>query len=345
MRIAHFRSRARMSADATPASWAKATASTSRPGRSFTWRPRLSVPSSKRAGSSSNALRSRALVRAITLSFLFLAVAACRTPGSFTPRTDGVDVRDALEPLIQAVRAAPDDRTAGEAWSRSLADLGMPVEGVKPEPLGKAIRASLPQLESVSASGPSEAREVAAAVGSLHGRSVTARVWLAALRDDTITLDVQPDRIVLNARSSAAAEPRARRALLARAMSSSLLPPTSGSLGPLAGVVYRQSLCAAAALSVAPGGLEDDPRLRARLPLLARELLASLDSAAPAQVDRFFGATADPLLPRGSGAFLSTELGAALIQDLGTAEKVVRLTPGEFRRHASQALQRLAAAP
>lgn len=274
-----------------------------------------------------------------------LAITACRTPGAFTPRTDGVDVRDALEPLVQAVRAAPDDRAAGEAWSRSLADLGMPAEGVKPESLGKAIRASLAQLESISTSGPSEAREVAAAVGTLHGRSVTARVWLAALRDDTPLLD-QPDRLLLNARSPATAGARARRALLARAMSASLLPATAGSLGPLAGAVYRQSLSAAAALSVSPGGLEDDPKLRARLPLLARELLASLDSAAPAQVDRFFGASsADPLLPRGSGAFLCVELGAALTRDLGAAEKVVRLTPGEFRRHASQALQRLAAAP
>lgn len=283
-------------------------------------------------------------VRRAPALLLASTLAACRTPGAFTPSLGGLDVRDTLEPLVQAVRAAPDDRAAGEAWGRSLADLGMPAEGVKPESLGKAIRASLAQLESISAAGPSEAREVAAAVGTLHGRSVTARVWLAALRDDTPLLD-QPDRLLLNARSPATADPRARRALLARAMSGSLLP-VADSLGPLAGTVYRQSLSAAAALSVSPGGLEEDPKLRARLPLLARELLASLDSAAPTQVDRFFGASAaDPLLPRGSGAFLCVELGAALTRDLGSAEKVVRLTPGEFRRHASQALQRLAAAP
>jgi hypothetical protein len=284
-------------------------------------------------------------VRRALLSSTLVVIAACRTPGSFTPRTDSVEVRDTLEPLIKAVRAAPDDRTAGEAWSRSLADLGMPADGVKPESLGKAIRASLAQLESISASGPSEARDVAAAVGALHGRSVTAHVWLAALRDDLPLLD-QPNRLLLNARSPATADPRARRALLARAMSASLLPSTEGSLGPLAGTVYRQSLSAAAALAVCPGGLDDDPKLHPRLALLARELLASFDSAAPAQVERFFGpSTSDPLLPRGSGPFLCAELGAALTRDLGAAEKVVRLTPGEFRRLASQSLQRLASAP
>jgi hypothetical protein len=263
-------------------------------------------------------------------------------------------VRDELEPLLRAVRAAPDDRAAGEAWNRHLAEVGLPAGDVRPEPLGKAIRASLPQLESLSTALPADVREVASAVGAVHGRSVTARVWLVALPADTPLLD-QPDRILLNARAPAAGDPLARRALLARAMSATLLPSTSGSLGPLAGTVYAQSLSAAAALAVAPGAPaaaltgrsdQDTAKLRARLPLLARELLASLDSAAPSQVDRFFGtSSADPLLPRGAGAFLCVELGAALTHDLGSAGKAVRLAPGEFRRHASQALQRLAAAP
>lgn len=55
LRIVHFRSRARMSTYAASTSWARAAESTSRPGRSFTWRPRLPVPSNKRAGSGSNA--------------------------------------------------------------------------------------------------------------------------------------------------------------------------------------------------------------------------------------------------------------------------------------------------
>src|SRR6185295_1821746 len=126
--------------------------------------------------------------RRLLLGSVILSIAACRTPGSFTPRTDGVDVRNTLEPLVQAVRAAPDDRTAGEAWSKYLAEGGMPADGVKPEALGKAIRASLPQLESISASGPSEVREVASAVGALHGRSVKARVSLEALREDVPVL-------------------------------------------------------------------------------------------------------------------------------------------------------------
>src|ERR1019366_2234455 len=46
-----FRSRAVISAKAASTSRARATESTPRPGRSFTWRPRLPVPSSKRAGS------------------------------------------------------------------------------------------------------------------------------------------------------------------------------------------------------------------------------------------------------------------------------------------------------
>ena len=93
-------------------------------------------------------------------------------------------MHDELEPLLRDVRAAPEDRAAGEAGSRALAKLGLTAEGVKPEALGKAIRASLPQLESISASGPSEVREVAAAVGELHGRSIKARVSLVALRED-----------------------------------------------------------------------------------------------------------------------------------------------------------------
>src|SRR5436853_4925872 len=46
-------------------------------------------------------LGSRALVRRILLNSALLALAgltACRTPGAFTPRTDGVVVRDPPEP-------------------------------------------------------------------------------------------------------------------------------------------------------------------------------------------------------------------------------------------------------
>ena len=54
-RIDHFRSRVLMSTYAASTSSARAAESTSRPGRSFTWRPRLPVPSSRRAESFSNA--------------------------------------------------------------------------------------------------------------------------------------------------------------------------------------------------------------------------------------------------------------------------------------------------
>lgn len=54
-RIAHLRSRNLMSVYAVSMSPASAVRSTSRPDPSFTWRPRLPVPSSKPAGSSSNA--------------------------------------------------------------------------------------------------------------------------------------------------------------------------------------------------------------------------------------------------------------------------------------------------
>ena len=294
---------------------------------------------------------------ALAAAALLCAALACRTPGAFVPRMEGLEVEDTLGALARSVRGAKDDRAAGEAWSAYLerpelapdADLG----AVKPESLGKAIRASLPQLEAVSAAAPGEAREVAAAVAKLHGRSVSARVWLVALRGDG-PLEEENGRLLLNARSAAAADPKARQALLARAMGASLLPDTGSSLGPLAAAVYARSLGAAAALAVVPDAPlhaltgrpeEESARLRARLPLLARELLASLDSASPAQVDRFFGASGtDPLVPRGAGALLSVELGSALTGDLGSAEKAVRLTPGEFRRQASQALQRMTAA-
>lgn len=289
-----------------------------------------------------------------------LLAAACARPGAFVPRTDGLEVEDTVGPLASAVRGAPDERSAGEAWSAYLRrpELALPGEagagGVRPESLGKAVRASLPQLEAASAAFPAEAREVAAAVGKLHGRSVAARVWLVALRDD-LPLVAEEGRVLLNARSPAIADPRARRALLARALGAGLLPSTGSSLGPLAGAVYVQALGAAAALAVSPDAPlaaltgrpeEESARLRARLPLLARELLAAMDSAAPAQVGRFFGAaSADPLVPRGAGALLAVELGAALTRALGSPEKAVRLTPGEFRRQAAQALQRMSAGP
>ncbi|HVE82807.1 MAG TPA: hypothetical protein VND93_08155, partial [Myxococcales bacterium] len=189
----------------------------------------------------------------------------------------------------------------------------------------------------------------------LHGRSVSARLWLVALRDDA-PLVAEQGRLLVNARSPSAADPRARRALLARALGAELLP-SPGGLGLLARALYVETLEDAGALAVAPdapltaftGETEEaSARLRARLPLLARELLAALDSASPAQWDRFFGvgaASADPLVPRGAGALLARELGAAFIQDLGSASAAVRLAPGEFRRHASRALERLASAP
>src|SRR5262245_48236669 len=135
---------------------------------------------------------------------------------------EGLEVEDTLESLARAVREAKDDRAAGEVWAAYLRrpELAPPAEadlgGVKPESLGKAIRASLPQMEAVSAAGPGEAREVASAVAKLHGRSVSARVWLVALREDA-PLEERSGRLLLNARSSAAAGPQARRALLARA--------------------------------------------------------------------------------------------------------------------------------
>lgn len=292
-------------------------------------------------------------------ALLALALAGCTGPGAFVPRTDAVEARDTLEPLLKAARAAPDDRAAGEAWIAYLRqpDLALPADAelhrVRPESLGKALRAALPQLEATSAAWPDEARQVALEVGKLHGRSVAARLWLVALRDDAPSVAEQ-GRLLVNARSPAVADPRARRALLARALGAELLP-SPGGLGPLARALYLEVLKDAGALAVAPdaplpaftGETEEaSARLQARRPLLARELLASLDSAAPAQQDRFFGAaSADPLVPRGAGALLARELGAAFIQELGSASAAVRLAPGEFRRHASRALERLASVP
>src|SRR3954464_13762715 len=65
------------------------------------------------------------LVRpALPMALLTIAgAAACRPPGGFAPRPAVVGVRAELEPLLRAVRAAPDDRAAGEAWNRHIAQV------------------------------------------------------------------------------------------------------------------------------------------------------------------------------------------------------------------------------
>ena len=130
--------------------------------------------------------------------------------------------------------------------------------------------------------------------------------------------------------------------------------PDSPSLGPVARRLYREGATLLAVRQLVPRVFEEqllgvDPgslqHLRNRQALLAKELLAALDSRSDAEAERFFDPKVkDPLLPSGAGLFLADQLYQKLAGELGSTTRPLELDAGEFARRARKILLELSQA-
>lgn len=163
--------------------------------------------------------------------------------------------------------------------------------------------------------------------------------------------------LLLNGRHPELSTSSRREALLARELfrawhAQRTLP--SGSLAVVATHVYREGAVAFAARQLAPGSSEADvlgltetqlSAARKRERLIARELLASIDSASTTEAARFFDPSVkDPLVPPGGGAFVSDRLYQRLASEAGSAAKPLLLTPQDFLSRARKHLLAMASA-
>lgn len=163
--------------------------------------------------------------------------------------------------------------------------------------------------------------------------------------------------LLLNARHPDLAESPARRAVMARELFRIFQQERqadSPSLGPLATRIYREGAACFAARQLVPDALEyqvlgvDEEKLvvaRARERLIAKELLAVIDSASELEVTRFFDPSLkDPLIPSGAGPLIADRLYQRLAAELGSVTKPLDLSPQDFIVRVRKHMTAIAAA-
>jgi hypothetical protein len=80
-------------------------------------------------------------------------------------------------------------------------------------------------------------------------------------------------------------------------------------------------------------------QLKKREALVAKELLASLDTNRSSESARFFDLTVkDPLIPAGAGVYLADRLFQRIAGELGSTTRPLSLSSSEFLRHARRHL-------
>jgi hypothetical protein len=177
------------------------------------------------------------------------------------------------------------------------------------------------------------------------------RAWTSVFRGERSGQPV----LLFNARAPDLATPQARRGVFARELFRLLHAswvPDSPSLSPLSREVFRSGAASFAARQLAPQAPEPallgvDERqlskLHAREAVIAKELLAGLDSASSTEAARFFDLElADPLLPPGSGRFVSDRVYQRIAEAEGSLDAPLRMSAADFLRRARPALERLA---
>ncbi len=280
-------------------------------------------------------------------------------------------VVDTLPPLLAALQApdagdvAATERAllAYEAAHAPLLD-GAGVERPTPDQrltkLAVSREALVSLLRGYEQRAGEELTDVASRAEPLLGSLPRLTVAFAVLREDGPqargTWEGQP-LIVFNARSMAWTEPFARRTGFAQAVFLSLHRERladSQSLGELATRVWRTGAGLLATRVLVPDAREHQvlaiseealPRLRQREAVIARELLASLDSASPTELARFFDPEVkDPILPPGAGAFISDRIYQRLAAKLGSTVQPLFLDPNDFLARARPLLVEMAQA-
>lgn len=301
---------------------------------------------------------------------LVLVASGCRTlpPGV---RVEGaraqVEVRETVGPLLAALESGQPVQEAWLAWESQHAPLLEAADAGPGDPgdamlhkLAAGHEALVALLRSAALQGPDEVRGLTAALETKLGPLPPVVLAFGASRETEpvfhgrVPEDGRP-LVLFNVRSPRLAEPGARQAAIARelfAVWQRTALPEGERMGPLARAVWREGASHFAARTTVSDLREtelfglDEKRLstlRARVPLLAKELLAGLDSGSEAEAARFFSLDVrDPLLPPGAGPFIAERLYQRLAADLGSVDRPLRLSPAEFLQRARPALQALA---
>ncbi len=301
-----------------------------------------------------------------------LGCASQPRPDYMQPRESGgrLEVVDTLPGFLSAVRAELDTGKVEDVWgvyqqrhAALFAAAGAASEDPGNENLIRLIASTEAILDLVEIFEAAASEDVAAldkAITALLGPPPRLQlVFAVAVEPQALfrgtTADGRPLRLI-NARHPDLAAAPQRRAVLARelfALTHQQLQPDSSSLGPLARRVYREGAASFATRQLVPDAPEHQvlsvpeyqlTAARKRERLIAKELLASLDSASEIEEARFFDPLLkDPLLPRAAGAWMADKVYQRLAIELGSTTRPLQLEATEFLPRARKHLQDIAA--
>lgn len=304
-------------------------------------------------------MRVRALAGLLVCACVVSLAASCRHGSKQGEGTNAqVVVDDTLPDLIGPLQAARSDvpegtRAAWLSYEAKHASLLSGVGAVEDEPGDKLLAklavspdAVLSLVKPFEQSAGAEAKVLIEAFEKRIGQLPpiilafgVARPWRAVLRGSVSGTPA----VLLNARHPELAAASTRRAVMARELFTAYhrtRVPESRSQGPLARRVFREGAAALAVRVLVADAPEQEilelPTaqlgvLRSRQALIARELLAAMDSASETEAARFFSADLkDPLLPRGAGRFISDRIFQRLARQMGSLEQPLRMAPNDF---------------
>lgn len=311
--------------------------------------------------------------RLLLCALALLVLTSCRSrkrPDYMEPRgsAERIERVDTLPDFLVPVRAELETGKVQDAWAAYEAKYAklFQLTGAQAEDPGdeQLVRlaasgeAVLELVQAFQAGAPADVDAVEKGLGELGGEPPRMIVAYAVTREEApvyVGADQGRPLVLLNARHRDLATPSQRRATIARTLfelTHQQLFPGPGSLGPLAERVYREGAARFASRILAPEALEHqvlglteakvaDARRRERL--IAKELLASLDSASEIEEARFFDpALKDPLVPRGSGPYLADKIYQRLAAELQSSARPLQLAPADFLPRARRHLQDIA---
>ena len=310
--------------------------------------------------------------RAVPAALLLLSFACAHSRESFKLGPAGeLEVKDTLPRFLQSLRshATPVPEGPLAAWGeyeRVQAELLQAAGALGHDPGDQQLRklsvsptAVLQLVEAFDASAGADLGGLAQELERQLGGVPAMVVALAVARGPApVFRGMWAGRplLLINARHPDFIVPEARLATLARELFTALhrtREPDSASLSPLAQRVFREGAGSLATRQLVPRALEHQilameesrlARLRGHEPLIAKELLAALDSGSEAEVARFFdGAVKDPLLPAGAGPFVSDRLYQCLTRELGSTQKALQVDGAAFLSKARRHLAEMAA--
>jgi hypothetical protein len=214
--------------------------------------------------------------------------------------------------------------------------------------------------ESVQRDAPGELNALWTDLARTLGLEPKCRIALAVTREMRVAWRgtyANAPLVLFNAAHPALTAPASRQAAFARELLRVLheaREPDTGSLSPLARQLWREGAATLAARKMVPRAQENEvlgvretdlTKLRGRESLIAKELLASLESAREVEAARFFDAAVkDPVLPPSSGPFIADRLYQRLSAEMGSIERPLRLSAPEFLQRSRKHLVEMTSA-